>query len=526
MDKILLSCAVSRFIAYCRDIYAKSVLAKVLRKIKALYMSSFLYRCFCAILAIPSAIPQSRFYKLFSKFNNFLSSFGDKIYPSLEKSVLYRGAKAFSNSKLIKGSSILRTCKSIGVRGFLLIALGLTLPIDWFIRDVAKIDALGSIWDEGLMILCICYILWRLTFTKGNPVKPRITPLDAPLLFFMSLGLLVMVMVSPDPSVSFAGYRAVCQSMLWFFVVTRLVEDDRDMRFFLYSLGAMAVVLALHGLYQYVVGAPMPSHWVTAAESTDMRTRIYSITGSPNILGALMVMCAPLFAALAYYVKPLWGKCLAWGATGLLCLAVIFTFSRGAWFGLAVAVVLFCLLVDFKLLAIAAVAVLGVILCVPAIGDRIGFLFTSDFAAANNKGGRGERWSIGMSLLRTNPVWGFGLGRFGGAIAMQNQSIEGLKYFYMDNYYMKTLVEMGYVGLSGYVFLLASNAWSSLRGLFRSKHTRLRILAAGLFSGMIGVLSHSFFENIFEEPYMNSYFWCISAVVMYICFLRKKEKQD
>ena len=88
---------------------------------------------------------------------------------------------------------------------------------------------------------------------------------------------------------------------------------------------------------------------------------------------------------------------------------------------------------------------------------------------------------------------------------------------------MKTLVEMGYVGLSFYVFLLVSNAFSTLRGLFRAKKTKLRILAAGMFSGMIGVLSHSFFENIFEEPYMNSYFWCIAAAVMYICFLRKRK---
>lgn len=486
-------------------------------------MRSWIYRFFCSFLSIPGAVSKSFVYKLLCKFNSSMHSLGKKLYPTLSKSFVYRGIKALLDSRLVNGSIILSAIKSAGVRGLLLIALGMTLPIDWLIRDVAKIDALGSIWDEALMLLCIFYILWRLMFTNGEPKKPRLTPLDAPVLLFMCVGLLVMVMVSPVPSVAFAGYRAVCQSMLWFFIVTRLIEDDRDLKFFFYSLCIMALAIGLHGIYQYIVGAPMPAKWVAAAETTDMRTRIYSITGSPNIMGALMVMCAPLFAALAYYAKPLWAKCLAWGATGILCLAVIFTFSRGAWFGLAIAVVLFCLLVDFKLLAIAGLAVGALILFVPAIGDRIGFLFTSDFASANNKGGRGERWAMGFTLLRTSPVWGFGLGRFGGAIAMQNQSIEGLNYFYMDNYYMKTLVEMGYVGLSFYIFLLASNALSTLRGLFRAKGTKLRILAAGLFSGAVGVLAHSFFENIFEEPYMNSYFWCIAAAIMYICFLRKKD---
>ena len=52
---------------------------------------------------------------------------------------------------------------------------------------------------------------------------------------------------------------------------------------------------------------------------------------------------------------------------------------------------------------------------------------------------------------------GFGLGRFGGAVAMQNQVIEEsetFSYFYMDNYYLKTLVEMGYIGLFFYLLLL------------------------------------------------------------------------
>ena len=52
---------------------------------------------------------------------------------------------------------------------------------------------------------------------------------------------------------------------------------------------------------------------------------------------------------------------------------------------------------------------------------------------------------------------GFGLGRFGGAVAMQNKVIEETKdfsYFYMDNYYLKTLVEMGYLGLAALFFFI------------------------------------------------------------------------
>ena len=436
--------------------------------------------------------------------------------------MIFRACRALRDSRFVGQSAILRWIRMLGMRGLLIIAFGMYLPIDYVIRDVLQLETIGSIWDEAFMLFCVLYIIWRLVMTRREQVKPRITPVDAPLLLFLGIGLLIMAVVSPVMSVAIAGYRAVCQFMLWFFVLTRLIENNRDLRTFYYTMCVMAVAVGLHGIYQYIVGAPMPAQWVAAAES-GMRTRVYSITGSPNIMGALMVMTAPMLAALAYYVKPLWAKCLMWGCTGILCLAVLATFSRGAWFGLAVAVFLFCLIVDVKLLVVVAIGVLALFFCVPTIANRITFLFTSDFAQANNNGGRGQRWAMGFVLLRTSPIWGFGLGRFGGAIAMQNQTIENLDYFYMDNYYMKTLVEMGYVGLTAYILLLLSNLLASIRGLFKTRNDRMSLLSVGMFCGMIGVLTHSFFENIFEVPYMNAYFWGMAAAIMYISYLRRKK---
>ena len=227
--------------------------------------------------------------------------------------------------------------------------------------------------------------------------------------------------------------------------------------------------------------------------------------------------------ACAYYVKKLWAKCALWGIVGILCLATLFTFSRGAWFGLTVAVVVFSLLVDRKLLLIAGAAILAIIFCVPEISNRIGFLFTSDFAEANATGGRGERWEIGLSLWRPNKLFGFGLGRYGGAIAMQNQEIDNLKYYYMDNYYLKTLTEMGLLGLVSYVWLLLRNLLWSCRSIFKTRKNKLSVLASGIVAGQLGVLSHSFFENIFEVPYMNAYFWGFSAAVIYLGYIRKRK---
>ena len=524
MDNIILNCFIARAFFAVRGLYRQSVLARFFSAIKRSVLCSGTCRLWCKFLSGRTTVVYSKLYKTFKGINFRLFSWGRKLVYLFKQSGIYRLCAPLRGIKISQSSLVVKIIKFFGVRGLLLIAFGMYLPLDYFIRDVLGIASLGAIWDEGFMLFGAFYIIWRVFCAKNEPLRPRVTPLDAPIALFLGVSLLCLAVVSPQLGIAISGYRAVCQFMLWFFVITRLIETDRDFKVFYFSICVMAVCIGLHGIYQYIIGAPMPAQWVAAAETTGMRTRVYSLTGSPNIMGALMVMSAPMLAALAYYVKPIWAKCLAWGATFILCLALLATFSRGAWFGLAVAVVLFCLIVDLRLLAVAVVGVLALIFCVPQIGDRIAFLFTSDFASANNNGGRGERWALGLKLLEDNPVWGFGLGRFGGAIAMQNQTVEGLEYFYMDNYYLKTLVEMGYVGLVSYVYLLISKVYATVRGLFRTRKSPLSLLAIGMFCGNIGVLAHSFFENIFEVPYMNSYFWGMTAAIMYVCFLRRKTR--
>lgn len=508
-----------------RRAWQGSALNRFFHAVGANYEKSKTRRVLHRFLSVPSTLVYSRYYRVLNAVNGWFFRIGERLRPAIAGSAVFRACTRLTHSAFVENSAVLRTIRNLGMRGILIIAFGMYLPLDVLIRDVVGIDLLSSVWDEVFMLFCIGYIIWDMIVIQRERRKPRATPLDAPVLFFMGAGLLVMAVVSPQMSIAIAGYRAVCQFMLWFFVLTRLISGNRELRIFYYSICVMAVGVALHGIYQYIVGVEIPKNWVAVAEM-GVRTRVFSITGSPNIMGALMVMCAPMVAALIYYVKPLWLKCVMWGGTLACCLAALFTFSRGAWLGLAVAILLFGLIVDRKILLLALVAAGGLLLFVPEISNRIAFLFTSDFVEANQAGGRAQRWSMGWMLLSTNPVFGYGLGRFGGAIAMQNQVVDGLNYFYMDNYYMKTLVEMGYVGLISYLYLLASNLLFTVRGLFKTRKDRMSILSRGMFCGMMGVLTHSFFENIFEVPYMNAYFWGMAAAIMFISYLRRKNAAE
>ena len=119
-------------------------------------------------------------------------------------------------------------------------------------------------------------------------------------------------------------------------------------------------------------------------------------------------------------------------------------------------------------------------------------MLSSQYVASSIRGGRLRRLDAGLKILRDNLWIGVGLGHFGGAVAMNN--IPGS--FYMDNYYLKTAIEMGLVGLAAFLALIFSVLSWSHRVLLRVKDKAKYELVLGAFSGMCGVLFHNLFENI------------------------------
>ena len=526
MKAIFFNSLLVRAVLRLREWYHEGVIAAFFRRIADAYPDSRfrqLWDRFCAAPLCSAA--NSGYARLMAALRRFVERLGDAAANSL----IYRICLAVWRpvSTFLGGGLIGRACRFFGVRGLLLICLALYLPLDYFIRNYIPIAVIGSVWDECFMLAAIVYILWH-TAMKRAPIQARTTPVDAYLLLFIGVGFFLMCAVSPDMGIAVDGYRAVVQYLVWFFIVTRLIEDDRDFAIFYGTLVVMALAVAAHGIYQYIVAAPMPASWVSQTEES-VRTRVYSITGSPNIMGSLLVLFAPLVAGIAYYSKKMWVKVLAICATGMMCLCCIFTFSKGAWGGLAVAVIVFAIFLDRRLIALMGVAGAGALLAIPSIATRITYLFTADYAAASARAGRSVRWATGLDLLRhSDPLLGFGLGRFGGAVAMQNKVIEEtdtFSYFYMDNYYLKTLVEMGYIGLFFFILLLIGMALWCLRSIGRTGYTqtdRTRVLAVSMFAGMCGVLVHCYFENIFEVPYMMAYFWSMAAAVLYLGYFRKR----
>ncbi len=399
--------------------------------------------------------------------------------------------------------------------------------IDYIFRNFA--EAFASIWDEAF--LCCLVLLWIykwITCRKEDNFKT--SPMDLPIIMFISAMLVVLFVNSSDFSIALEGFRAIVQYMLFYFVAIQLVKDVKSARIVVCVFVIIAGVMALHGVYQYIIGVEMPAGWVDQNEA-GVRTRVYSILTSPNIFASMLTLSTPMAAALVFSSDNKKGKIIF----GILALAMtaslVFTFSRGAWIGFAVAVLIYVLLKDKRLLIPCVVFGILVIFLVPSVGNRIGYMLSPEYIESSLRGGRLVRWLTGFRILEFYPVFGVGLGSFGGAVAMNHEATflidtEYIDTFYMDNYFLKTAVESGIFGLAAFIILMYCVVINSYRAIKTSVGKLDKELSIGIMAGLCGVITHNFVENVFEVPMMTSLFWVFVAVIMGIWYTNNPVKNE
>lgn len=499
---------VSAFAAWC----SRTPPARWLAALRRYWCSGFLYSFFSRLLTARPLAQRSALCASLSGANARLSR--SRYHALLEDSLLYRIYAAVMRA--LRGSFFVGWIFSGGLTTALLLLIAAYWPVDYLLRDVLQISLLSSVWDEALIALGFLWALHRRASAR-TPIPSRTSSVGLMFGFYLLVGLVLLAFTSEVFSINLTGFRASMQYILVFYVVVLLLRDESDLRWMSDVMLCVATVIALHGIYQFVVGVPIPSHWTDQAESS-VRTRVYSTFSNPNIMGAYMILFAPMAIGRAYEAKSEAQKVLFWFCGLCMCLACLFTMSRGAWLALAVAAVFFALIVDRRLFMIILCGAVAACF-LPFVRSRISYLFTSEFAASNARGGRAKRWATALEYVDKADAWlgGLGYGIYGGAVAAQNPINPTYEYMYVDNYYVKILAENGIAGLTALLSALLGLFWGGFRAIGLNEK-RKKPLCAGMLAGLLGLLVQSLFESIWEEPYMMALFFAIAGMLVWLGF--------
>ncbi|NPV73180.1 MAG: polymerase [Pelotomaculum sp.] len=426
---------------------------------------------------------------------SFLSNI--KIHPALGGSIVWR------NLAGIRAESLLWPAFSY-------------IIVDYVLRRSPATAFWAGNWDELLLVLT--FLAWPVQMALRGKLTYRLTPLDLPILLYIAVALFLFLVRSPQPDIAVEGLRVYIEYIFWYFAASNLLLHKGQVRALVNWLVILGALVGLHGVYQYIIGVQIPSTWLDATES-GVRTRVFSIVGSPNVLGSFLVLVIPVtvsqfLTARGKLQKYLYLLCLA-----PMAMSLIFTYSRGAWLALACAFVVYGLIFNWRILLALAAAAYAAPKLLPGISSRIGYMLSPAYLLSSARAGRLARWNMAMNKIMNYPLTGEGFGRFGGAVAARH--IPG--NVYVDNFYLKTAAESGLIGLAALVLLFLGGLRCALNSYRRLTDPYLKGLAGGLIAGLLGVLLHNVVENIFEVPMMSTYFWLLLGMAAVLPCLEGQE---
>ncbi|HBQ25263.1 MAG TPA: polymerase [Syntrophomonas sp.] len=377
--------------------------------------------------------------------------------------------------------------------------------LDWLFRQ-GGLSFMQGIWDELLFIGIIG--LWILRMAL-NQWRPRHSGMLLPFALYLAIMVFLLMVNSPDNRVAVEGMRVMVQYVLWFFVAYQLLRSRDQARGLVDVFLLLAVLIALVGIAQYIIGIEMPAEWVDQAEQ-GVRTRVVSIIGSPNILGSLMVLTMSIAYAMYYGSKHWFKKMVYAGVFLVFALCLIFTFSRGAWLAVIISMLLIGLWFDKRVLILMVLVALLTPTLMPSVYHRMSYMMSPEYLVSSERGGRLGRWDLAVKHWQTAPAVGVGLGQFGGAVAARNYPESS---FYADSWYLKVGTETGWIGLGATLLLILTGLRRARSSLNETDDYYLKIMGLGILAGLVGILAHNCVENVFEVPMMASYFWFFLGLV-------------
>ncbi len=391
---------------------------------------------------------------------------------------------------------------------FLVLAGFIAFPVvDYILRNKLPIPILSSLWDDLLLAGGLLLVGLRLLF--GDP--RRRTGLTKPIFVLTLIGVAYLVLDLTSWSENIEGFRAIFQFMFVFFIAFYLNDRPENTKALLSLAVFIGTLLAVHGIYQWVFKVPMPGRWVDSGEAGG--TRAFSIIGSPNALGSYLAFLVPISLGLFMQEKPWPKKLLFLGAAVIMAGCLVFTGSRGAWLAFAGAMGIIGVFYDRRILIVGIIAAVLAVAFVPYVNQRVTYLFSPEYMSKSTASGRVSRWFDAYDQMRNNPLFGAGMGHYGGAVAKRNYNVT-----YTDNYYLKTMAEMGLLGLTMFLWLILKTLKEGYTAMKSLGSSNFKFMATGMLAGLTAIVLHNAVENIFELPFLNTYFWLVAGLLMALPF--------
>ncbi|MCS7251061.1 MAG: O-antigen ligase family protein [Anaerolineae bacterium] len=405
---------------------------------------------------------------------------------------------------------------SVDVAFLTVLAVIFLLPFGTF---PVRLGFTPTLLDLAVMGWLLAGLAW---WAAGRLGTPHGTALGFPVLIFLGTTLVTFIAglahapLTQTVARRFAEFLLAIASFFW--VVTLVREEIRLSRLIRWIIG-LGFLTALIAVVLYVLPDSQAEEWLLRLQplgyyreggptlryildDPEQPERAIGTAVDPNLLGATLATLILLTLPQIFASQPMWPRPLIALFLGTMGLALLLTFSRGAFIGTATAVLALSL---FRYRRLLPMIVVGLILL---------FLLpvTQDFAQHLLAGLRGEdlatRMRFGeyrdaLTLIMRYPLFGVG---FAGVPDVD-------LYIKVASIYLLLAVQMGLVGLGIFLLVIAAffgMAWNA-RHIVRNRPD-LEPIWLGLHGAVVAALISGVFDHHFvnfDFHHMVQWFWLL-----------------
>lgn len=392
-----------------------------------------------------------------------------------------------------------RSLATIGLLGLVLVVTAYGQP-----------TAVGSFSVDTVVLGVPLAILLCLPYVRRRGLGSVPTYLMGPAaLLFLTWGLLSVVATGGQ----FASLLTIVRYASYFLlaiVVSVVMQDAAIRRVLLWTIGVTAAATALLAFAQYMDPQLTPG---MNGISPEISTRVVGTFYNSNFYAEYLLLATGVTGAL-FFTEKGFARVLSAVLGLLVVVAMLLTYTRGSWVGLAIGVLIFVTVVDVRyLVAVAAIGMAGVLL-VPGVAARLSQSTANSGSAEFRLG----IWKIAGQAIRTRPLFGYGAGDFLGAyrsvVIAHPELFQGYLGFGAHNAYFELAAEIGVLG--GVLFFIVTAVYAA-RGLFvatrKGVDTTVKYTALALSSVLIGFIANTFTSNTFQHPQSGLFFWILAGTV-------------
>ncbi len=336
---------------------------------------------------------------------------------------------------------------------------------------------------------------------------------DGVLLLFMLLYLLGGV-ISRGGQASFKSALTYVLLLSIYFIVSNLVRSKESVKRICGALLLSGTAVALYGLWQYFF-AQIEIAYVDLSLFSDLGGRAYSTWENPNMLAEYLALLLPLaMARMLCSKRPLHG----FGHTVcffLTAICLIITWSRGAWLGALISLLLLILCMSHRSLSFLILAALPAGVLLPMLPERVlrRFLSIGNFADTSVRY-RLHLWEGIGRMLQDHWLGGVGVGEVAFRRVYADYALPGIETaMHSHSLYLQILCQLGVVGLIVFALLLLTWLRRALEFYRYSELRETKLTVLGGVAAVAALLVMGLFDDVFYNYRIFFLFFAMMGLV-------------